>query len=108
MKKPKSICLYTFDTDQSFGQKDGQARRAQALKMEGKTMTSYPSHSYRAFSTLKKAKKAAKTEYQKWYYLTKFELQMETVAGLFDGLFGAMGPPCKIIKVYPVVEKKIQ
>ena len=106
MKKPTSICLYTFDTDQSFGQKDGDARRKQALKMEGTTTTSYPSHSYQAFSTLKKAKKAAKAEYQKWYYLTKFELQMETVAALFDGLFGAMGPPCKIIKVHPLLKKE--
>lgn len=105
MKKPRTIRLYTHDNDQCMGKKHGEKRHTKAKKMEGKTTDRYPSSSYHCWPTLKEAKKAAKAEYQKWYYLTEFEIEMPVVCKLFDFHYGSETPTAKIIKVYPLVEK---
>lgn len=104
-KRPKSITLYTFETNCTRGANDWNDIKC----LEGTTTDRYPSETYKSFTSYKKAKKAAKMDahdlcvaQQEWYFIIAFTIDVKVISKMFDGLYGADGPECIIKKVYPL------
>ena len=114
IKKVKSIRLYSWDGDSTTwwrsdkdSIKKAEKDQKSAKKLEGKSVKNcHPTNSIQSYTTLYKAKNAARKSNKHWYFLTEFDVPIDTIIRAFDGEFGSNGMPCVVKKVHKVVEIK--
>ena len=115
MSKTKSrvVRLYSYDSDATAWWMSDKAKttwkRAQKLqqktkKRQGKKILVHPTTSVRSFISLAAAKTVAKKVSKHWYYLTEYQVSLDTLASVFDGTVYHISST--ITKVHPLVKVK--